>query len=179
MLLSHEVDIASVFAVHPKGDPRVRFKSCRSGRLYLLVNRAHRLAAKPQASVDDLRDERFVTMGPAHALHWVVMEACLRHGFSPSSYYSESHFLELAKQVDAGLGVSYYPVECPAPYGMQNVACLPFDEPLTWYFGCAIRKETLPSEPAFKLWEASDSIGETPARGKSPFGPVPSSSRCA
>jgi len=153
MLLMREVDIASIFSAVPQGDPRVRFRCHKSGRLYLLVNQANPLAAKRRACIDDLRDVRFVTMGPSHTLHQIIHNACVQRGFSPASTYLESHFFELTKQVENNLGVSYYPTYCQAPYGMDNVVCLPFEEPLNWYFGAAIRTDTLPNDPIYQMWD--------------------------
>lgn len=114
-------------------DPEFDYAVQSSGQLYLMVNKAHPLAARDVIHIEDLRGQRFVSQGEGFDLHSMLVQACRDAGFALNVVYTGLDFFELAGQVNAGAGVSYSLFPYANHYDDTNIAYIPFEDTIKWY----------------------------------------------
>ncbi len=153
-LRSGEFDTASIITYRADGDPEFRCRSNRSGRIYLLASLSNPLAQKDHVTLDDLRNEPFITQGPDYDIHCLLEASVESSGFPLNVVYSTPSMFEIVDQVDSNCGVSYYPMPEVKIYGQRGVTCIPFaEEGLRWYLQTMIARQRVPTELCYQAWE--------------------------
>lgn len=93
--------------------------------IVLAVERSHPLAAGASASVDDLREERFISMPESSDLSSTALRACKRHGFAPKNVILCDDPFSVRKYVSLGMGVAFAPAVAWDQLWPENVRLLP------------------------------------------------------
>jgi LysR family hydrogen peroxide-inducible transcriptional activator len=97
----------------------------------LAVPGNHRLAARTQVRIDDLKDETLLLLEDGHCLRDQALEVCSRVTVHEAQDYRATSLETLRQMVAAGHGVTLLPeLAVTAPVGVtQGLAVRPFDAP--------------------------------------------------
>lgn len=98
----------------------------------LLVYRGHPFYERERVSIDDLRDERIVTLNSQYRVNREFRERCRRQGFSPNiaAESADSHLLYKLCLHRVGLGVL---IDFSTDhFRMPDMRVIPFAEPFPW-----------------------------------------------
>lgn len=132
MLRENRVDNICMITDEPT-DEEFDYVLTQQGKLYLMVNRNHPYAERTTVSIEDLRDQRFVSQGDEFDLHRRLVHECRLAGFELNVVYTGMDFFELANQVNANAGVSYSLFPYANHYNAEHIVYIPFDPPIQWY----------------------------------------------
>ncbi len=77
--------------------------------LSLAMSKTHRLTKKETVSAADLKDENFVALTTSDSLRNIMIEECMKAGFSPNFTIETYSMNFLRRYVEIGLGVSFVP----------------------------------------------------------------------
>jgi LysR family transcriptional regulator, transcription activator of glutamate synthase operon len=88
----------------------------------------HRLAARDELALGDLRDERFITFREGAGLRRILLAAAAEAGFAPQIAFESNNVLRGRALAARGLGVSVVPASDAAAPGPE-VASVPLRDP--------------------------------------------------
>ncbi|MEP7012546.1 MAG: LysR family transcriptional regulator [Acidobacteriota bacterium] len=123
-LRSGDLDIG--FVREPEPDPEIESITVKTEALMIVVDAAHRLAAKKRVAVADLAEEPFVLFPReiAPGLYDQVTKICRDAGFTPRVVQTSRELYTTMSLVEAGVGVSILPASVER-LGWENVRSLP------------------------------------------------------
>lgn len=75
----------------------------------IAVNKNHPLAQKAQLSVEELEQERFISMTAGNSMHTITMNACADAGFVPNIAIQTNDPFYVRKYVELGMGIAFVP----------------------------------------------------------------------
>lgn len=151
--LRHDrLDIVSLISTEPADESLFLSRCVKRGQLFCMVHRDNPLASHEVIEPQDLRGVPFLTQGAGYDLHRHLETICNQAGVSLNVVYRAPAFYELVSQVQAGLGVGYYPVGHIELYDAPDVRCIPFDGPMEWMLLCLIMRDTSPHSALYEFW---------------------------
>jgi DNA-binding transcriptional LysR family regulator len=115
----------------PWGSSRVSAYHLLTEEMLLVVPREHPLAARPVAAFSEVAAETILL--PRATLHVsnLIVEAFRKRGLTPK-FSSRCNYPELNKElVRKGLGIAPMPITLCSAAGLEGLAAIPFEEPLT------------------------------------------------
>lgn len=125
---NQQVDLG--LSLLPVEHPYVRGEVAARFALVCAVPAGHPLAARPVLQADDLRDERFISLGREDRSRFVVDAAF--QGRGPQSIRIEAQMAESACAfVASGLGVAIVPPFAAQQYPAERLVARPFEPPVT------------------------------------------------
>lgn len=77
--------------------------------IMLAVHKSHPLAGKNFATIDDLRNEKFISMPDTSELAHVMNRACKKYNFKPSNVIICDDPFYVRKYISLGMGVAFAP----------------------------------------------------------------------
>lgn len=105
---NREIDLAFLGPV-PDYEPDIIGKILFMENFYALIPSTHSKAAEEKVSIADLENEDFVLFPEGYVLHQLVIDACIRSGFTPN-IHSQGEDLDAIKGlVAAGMGITLLP----------------------------------------------------------------------
>ncbi|GIO21842.1 LysR family transcriptional regulator [Oceanobacillus sp. J11TS1] len=105
---NRDIDLAFLGPV-PDHLPDIIGKVLFMENFYALIPNSHSKATKEAVSVRDLENEDFVLFPEGYVLHQLVIDACIRAGFTPN-IHSQGEDLDAIKGlVAAGMGITLLP----------------------------------------------------------------------
>lgn len=106
-LLAGDVDLC---LISPRSeDPAVEWLPIGEEELFLLVPAGHALAKKRTLRLEEVAEERFISLKPGYGLRRVTDELCSRAGFKPNIAFEGEEVATLWGLVGAGLGIAIGP----------------------------------------------------------------------
>lgn len=75
----------------------------------IAVNKNHPLAQREQLRVEDLEQERFISMTAGNSMHTITMSACAEAGFVPNIAIQTNDPFYVRKYVELGMGIAFVP----------------------------------------------------------------------
>jgi DNA-binding transcriptional LysR family regulator len=131
-LREDRLDLALISAIPTPERRQLKLHRCRVERLTVLLPLGHRLARRKQVSVDDLRDERFVSFSPGATIRETVDRAAMRSGYVPRASLETNDVDRTAALVAEGLGVAVLPAS-DARRGGPNTVVIALQAPVLRY----------------------------------------------
>ena len=109
LLEAHKIDIA--FVRPPRSLAGIASHEVHREGFVAVLPEASPLAAKPDLSVADMRDERFIMFSSILGIGYqdVVLQRCQQAGFRPNVVQRVSHTMGIVTMAAAGLGVGIVP----------------------------------------------------------------------
>ncbi|MCT1903316.1 LysR family transcriptional regulator [Oceanobacillus sojae] len=105
---NREIDLAFLGPV-PDNQPDIIGKVLFMENFYALIPRSHSKSAEEKIAAEDLEHENFVLFPEGYVLHQLVIDFCIRSGFTPN-IYSQGEDLDAIKGlVAAGMGITLLP----------------------------------------------------------------------
>ncbi|AUI63623.1 LysR family transcriptional regulator [Amycolatopsis sp. BJA-103] len=139
-LTSGELDLA-LLAPAPVDDPLLDTAVLAEQEIFLSVPTSHRLAERPSAAIEDLKDEEFVLLETGYGLRTITDDLCAEAGFEPKIAFEGQESDTVRGLVAAGLGVALLPrFEPGSPAGVAEVPLVP---PVGRTIGLAWRKDVV------------------------------------
>ncbi|WP_414935628.1 LysR family transcriptional regulator [Amycolatopsis sp. cmx-11-51] len=139
-LTSGELDLA-LLAPAPVGDPLLDTAVLAEQEIFLSVPTSHHLADRPNAAIEDLKDEEFVLLETGYGLRTITDDLCAEAGFDPKIAFEGQESDTVRGLVAAGLGVALLPrFEPGSPAGVAEVPLVP---PVGRTIGLAWRKDVV------------------------------------
>ena len=92
--------------------------------LFIAVPQGHRLAARPELDLQDLRDERLLLLKEGHCLHENALVACTRHRPRLNPVFESDQMASILELVRSGFGVTMIPAMAAAHAGGCKVVPL-------------------------------------------------------
>lgn len=105
-------------------------------RLVAVVSNSHSLAAEPQISLQQLRNDQFVIPPEKSDLRTITQNACISHGFRPTPAYILSGNISLALDLIEGGNLTYLAFEKVVQHHLQtrkNCKIIPLEETIESY----------------------------------------------
>ena len=112
----------------PNADPRFARIPLLHDEFRALLPGGHRLAARDQVALADLRDEPWIGNLPGSPCHFVTMAACAAAGFSPRVRHEIDDWAIIVELVAAGLGIGLIPT-LAQPAARDDIAIRPLSGP--------------------------------------------------
>lgn len=100
-------------------------------RLAAILPSGHPLAGKGRLSLAQLRQERFLQLGPTSALYQMVLDACRSAGFTPQISYTSTRMENLLALVREGDGISLMMEHAAAYLPASGISICPLLETVT------------------------------------------------
>ncbi len=121
--------------------------------ILLALPNSHPLARKSRVSLDDLREEPFVSMPENAELSLAIQKACQKHNFKPHNVVICDDPFYVRKYVSLGMGAAFAPTVAWAGLWPDNVVLIPvenmsFQRSTYLYFSAA--KEPFDERQIFK-----------------------------
>ncbi|RSN57359.1 LysR family transcriptional regulator [Amycolatopsis sp. WAC 04182] len=139
-LTSGELDLA-LLAPAPVDDPLLDTAVLTEQEIFLSVPTSHRLADRPSAAIEDLKDEEFVLLETGYGLRTITDDLCAAAGFEPKIAFEGQESDTVRGLVAAGLGVALLPrFEPGSPAGVVEVPLVP---PVGRTIGLAWRRDVV------------------------------------
>ncbi|WP_410577954.1 LysR family transcriptional regulator [Amycolatopsis sp. lyj-108] len=139
-LTSGELDLA-LLAPAPVDDPLLDTAVLAEQEIFLSVPTSHRLADRPSAAIEDLKDEEFVLLETGYGLRTITDDLCAAAGFAPKIAFEGQESDTVRGLVAAGLGVALLPRFGPgSPAGVSEVPLVP---PVGRTIGLAWRRDVV------------------------------------
>lgn len=98
-------------------------------RIVLAVHEDHPLAQKDSVRMQELREEKFITMSPRSTLYAITYEQCRSAGFEPHVPFICDDPYYVRKYVSENMGVSLAPSISWAGRFRENTRLIPVDDP--------------------------------------------------
>ncbi|MDD3339281.1 MAG: LysR family transcriptional regulator [Lachnospiraceae bacterium] len=118
-----------------------RAKQLEKFEIKLLVNKAHPLAARTGARMEDLENERLYLESTEFNIHTLIVEKCRAAGFEPDIAFETSGFSLCHKMVQQNKGISITVDFIFDDMTSDDLVMIPFeDEPLYWITYMMIRE---------------------------------------
>ena len=149
-LLRKEIEIA--FVVMPAADQckDVEFKHLAFDEYVLALPRFHRLAGAASVDLPMIAKEKFIFHPPTDRMYSILMEACLRAGFTPDIVCESSHSPTCLSLISAGMGIGFFPWEKLEKTSF-DIAVVKLKHPLKKEIVLAINKESAMTPAAAKF----------------------------
>ncbi len=139
-LTSGELDLA-LLAPAPVDDPLLDTVVLAEQEILLSVPTSHRLADRPNAAIEELKDDEFVLLETGYGLRTITDDLCAAAGFEPKIAFEGQESDTVRGLVAAGLGVALLPrFEPGSPAGVAEVPLVP---PVGRTIGLAWRKDVV------------------------------------
>lgn len=103
-----EIDLAFV-SPFPETHEHVTGEFLMTDELYAILPPGHRLADAKEIRLGQLKNEPFVMFSETYSLRTIIMDACLRAGFTPQIEFEAEETDAIRGLVAAGMGVSLLP----------------------------------------------------------------------
>lgn len=84
--------------------------------IYVAMNKNHALANKSNVSIEDLKNERFITMTASSSMKNIMIKACEKAGFFPEFAIQTHSPGYLHTYIEMGLGLSFVPAHWSEKY---------------------------------------------------------------
>lgn len=75
----------------------------------IAVNKSHPLAQKAQLSLEELEQERFISMTAGNSMHTITINTCAEAGFVPNIAIQTNDPFYVRKYVELGMGIAFVP----------------------------------------------------------------------
>lgn len=75
----------------------------------IAVNKNHPLAQREKLQIEDLEQERFVSMTAGNSMHTITMNTCAEAGFVPNIAIQTNDPFYVRKYVELGMGIAFVP----------------------------------------------------------------------
>lgn len=131
----------------------------------LAVCNSHPLAQRSEVSLQDLQDERFITMGPHSSIYRLLCDSCANSGITPRIPYVCDDPYYVRKYISQDMGVALVPSVSWGGRFRENTVLIPISNPkmrLTTYLVWDNRRFQSPASIAFRKFimnEAKDLPG--------------------
>lgn len=131
----------------------------------LAVCNSHPLARRSEVSLQDLQDERFITMGPHSSVYRLLCDSCANIGITPRIPYICDDPYYVRKYISQDMGVALVPSVSWGGRFRENTVLIPISNPkmrLTTYLVWDNRRFQSPASIAFRKFimnEAKDLPG--------------------
>ena len=89
--------------------------------IVLVVSPNHPLASQQQVSMDNLRDETFISFKPGSSLRYILLQRARDAGFAPRIFFESGDLWAIRSLVAEGLGVAVLPRSVAETPGRQIV----------------------------------------------------------
>lgn len=119
-------DLDMVFSTKT-GDPTVNHLPVFKQELYLVVPKGHRLTEFEQVSIDDLKDENFITLNPNHPMRLHIDEYFRSADIDPKVIFSVDEFDAICAFISSNIGISIMPLT--PSLSSHNVSILKIKDP--------------------------------------------------
>ncbi len=103
-----EIDLAFI-SPFPEGNELVTGMNLLTEELFAILPKQHPLAKHLEIRMEQLKDESFVMFGEEYSLRTIVMDACVKAGFTPKIEFEADETDTIRGLVAAGMGVSLLP----------------------------------------------------------------------
>ena len=103
-----EIDLAFV-SPFPETHEHVTGEYLMTDELYAILPPGHKLSECKEIRLEQLKNETFVMFSDAYSLRTIVMDACLKAGFTPQIEFEAEETDAIRGLVAAGMGVSLLP----------------------------------------------------------------------
>lgn len=107
----------------------------------LLVHYDHPLALKKIVDIHDLKDEEFIFYSEEFALHQIVRNECIRHGFEPKILFKSSQWDFMSEMVAANLGVTALPDSICNRVMNQEIKIIKLRPSIHWKLAVITKKD--------------------------------------
>ncbi|KHD84392.1 LysR family transcriptional regulator [Heyndrickxia ginsengihumi] len=112
--------------------------------LMLFVHTSHRLAAKEEVSILDVKDEPFILFTEDFTLHDRIIQECQNAGFQPNVSYESSQWDFISEMVEQDLGVTFFPKSITKKANPNTVKAIPIKDPIIpWNLGIILKKKNM------------------------------------
>ncbi|MCR8643897.1 LysR family transcriptional regulator [Paenibacillus sp. N1-5-1-14] len=111
-----EIDLAFI-SPFPESHEHVTGEILLTEELYAILPEGHMLAEYNGIQLSQLKDEPFVMFSESYSLRSIVMDACLKSGFTPKIEFEAEETDTIRGLVAAGMGVSLLPELALIEYG--------------------------------------------------------------
>ncbi|WP_395664336.1 LysR family transcriptional regulator [Methylocella sp.] len=106
MLAAGEIDLAAVLL--PVSDD-FEWQEVRDDPLAAILPQGHALAGRAGVGLPQLKDAPFILFESGFAINHMILDACARHGFTPTIAARSAQIDFVVELVAAGLGVAFLP----------------------------------------------------------------------
>lgn len=121
-------------------------------RIVLAVHEEHPLAGQKSVRLNELRNEKFITMSPRSTLYAITFEQCRLAGFEPHVPFICDDPYYVRKYVSENMGVSLAPSISWAGRFRDNTRLIPVEEPRILMTSYLIWDERRYLSPAVRLF---------------------------
>lgn len=111
------------------------YRQMRSGkplireRIVLALHEDHPLASRREVSLQELKDEKFITMSSRASIHGITFEKCSEAGFVPQVPFICDDPYFVRKYISEKMGIALSPEVSWAGRFRENTRLVPFDDP--------------------------------------------------
>lgn len=127
-VIQGEIDAAFI-SPFPETHEDVTGFSLMTDELYAILPEGHKLAGETSIKLSQLKNEPFVMFSDRYSLRRIVMDACLRAGFTPHIEFEAEETDAIRGLVAAGMGVSLLPELALSDKGIMQPVRMKITEP--------------------------------------------------
>ena len=120
--------------------------------LCIVLYRDHPLAAKPELTLSDLKEEPFVLYKEDFSLYDHILDQCQARGFRPAIACQSSQWDFIGEMVGAKLGIALLPETICKELDSERFRCIPLTDPVIPWKLAIIRKKNRYLSFAAREW---------------------------
>ncbi|KAB2329405.1 LysR family transcriptional regulator [Cytobacillus depressus] len=110
--------------------------------LMLFVHHSHPLAQRERVEMKELQNETFILFKKGFALHDLIIQECLRAGFSPEIAYESYEWDFMSGMIGENLGISVFPKPIAKKVDQDLIKAIPIVNPnVPWNLGFISKKK--------------------------------------
>ncbi|MGN1231565.1 MAG: LysR family transcriptional regulator substrate-binding protein, partial [Anaerotignum sp.] len=150
-LLMQELEFCLSF--EPLTSPSIISQHLTTEEIMLAVSPSHPLAQKSTASLQELKEETFISLTSECGLWETTTHYCRQYDFTPLIGFEINSLEVIANLVQANLGVAFVPTFWQS-YEKRSITCLPLTprcQRHIWLSYAAARKEAIEQQPFYSF----------------------------
>lgn len=117
-----------LYEVPPKPGERDRFM--RSEKIYLAVPDNGKYHGRTSISLEEVRDEGFISLLGSKQLRWVCDKFCQQVGFQPRIIFESDNLAAVKNMISASIGIGFWPEHTWGSLEGENVRLLEITDPV-------------------------------------------------
>lgn len=129
----------------------------------LFVHHSHPFAYRGKVEMRELQNETFILFMEKFAIHDIIIQECLKAGFSPKIAYESSEWDFISGMIEENLGISIFPRPITRKVDQDLIKAIPFHPRFPWELGIISKrkKRSSPAARAFIQYITAEFPSET------------------
>jgi DNA-binding transcriptional LysR family regulator len=125
-----DVDVGVVLL--PVNEDMFSFTPLAKETLQLIVHKNHPLARHKSISLQELKNETFISFHEDFTMYEMVYNECLKSGFEPTIGYKSSQWDFISEMVAANLGIALFPYSLCEKIDLEQLTVVELENGIPW-----------------------------------------------